>query len=139
MLGADNVAGSQADPACEPVAATRPQPVPARRERAKRASTPQPATGRPATTTILTGVVGAVTIVLVLIGMTASGAVNGPDPQSGSTGQPSAEPATQATVAADGAQELTMQLQYPRYAPRVMEAKAGVPLRLTLEAIGDPG
>ncbi len=44
-----------------------------------------------------------------------------------------------ATVGEDGVQQLTMSLRYPRYEPRLLEAKAGVPLRLTLEAIGDPG
>ncbi len=44
-----------------------------------------------------------------------------------------------ATVGQDGVQQLAMSLRYPRYEPRLMEAKAGVPVRLTLEAIGDPG
>jgi hypothetical protein len=44
-----------------------------------------------------------------------------------------------ATVSPDGVQQLHMTLQYPRYEPRLMEVKAGTPVQLSLEALGDPG
>ena len=50
-----------------------------------------------------------------------------------------ARQATQAEVGADGVQQLKLSLRYPTYEPRLLEAKAGVPLRLSLEAIGEPG
>jgi len=50
-----------------------------------------------------------------------------------------ARQATQAEVGADGVQQLKLSLRYPAYEPRLLEAKAGVPLRLSLEAIGEPG
>jgi len=50
-----------------------------------------------------------------------------------------ARQATQAVAGADGVQQLGLTLQYPSYEPKLLEAKAGVPLRLSLEAIGEPG
>ncbi len=50
-----------------------------------------------------------------------------------------ARQATQAVVGADGVQQLSLALRYLRYEPTLLEAKAGVPLRLSLEAIGEPG
>ena len=44
-----------------------------------------------------------------------------------------------ATVGPDGAQQLSMTLTYPRYEPRLMEVKTGIPVRLNVEAIGEPG
>ncbi len=51
---------------------------------------------------------------------------------------PNIQPVT-ATVGPDGVQQLSMSLQYPRYEPRLMEVTAGTPVRLSLEAIGEPG
>lgn len=50
-----------------------------------------------------------------------------------------AHQATQAAVGADGVQQLGLTLRYPSYEPKLLEAKVGVPLRLSLEAIGEPG
>ncbi|MBA3302931.1 MAG: hypothetical protein H0U26_03545 [Acidimicrobiia bacterium] len=79
--------------------------------------------------------------VLVVTGMLGAGPLGGR-----STGvawtdgsATDARQATQAVTGADGVQQLGLTLQYPSYEPKLLEAKAGVPLRLSLEAIGEPG
>ncbi len=62
-----------------------------------------------------------------------------PAAESGSFAQAAQAQPTVASVGQDGVQELKMTLRYPRYEPNLMEVKAGVPVRLTLEAIGNPG
>lgn len=39
----------------------------------------------------------------------------------------------------DGVQQVAMKLRAPQYEPKLVQVKQGVPVKLTLEAIGDPG
>lgn len=140
VLGAHLVAGPVADTIRSPGVDSDPNPAPVRRAKASRATAPKTTTPRSSVATMVSGVIGAVTILLIAVSMmSAAGSGGSSMARSDSSASTSSEPAIQATVASDGAQELTMELRYPRYTPRVMEAKAGVPLRLTLEAVGDPG
>lgn len=139
VLGTQYVTGPLEDPASSPTVEPLPKPAPARRSRTSRATVPATTTARSSVTTMVAGGIGAITILLIAAAMMSTGSGGRSMARSDSSALTSSEPAIQATVASDGAQELTMQLRYPRYSPQLMEAKAGVPLRLTLEAVGDPG
>ncbi len=67
---------------------------------------------------------------------------NVPVPSSGArAGAASTDGAREATPEASSAQvqEVAMSLRYPSYEPSLVEVRRGVPVRLTMEAIGDPG
>jgi hypothetical protein len=57
-----------------------------------------------------------------------------PWPQESASG-----PAVVAPTGPDGVQQVALSLSYPRYEPELVQVKAGVPVRLTLQAMGDPG
>ncbi len=72
----------------------------------------------------------------------AGGSANVPVPSSGAPADAaSGDGAGDATPAASSAQvqEVAMSLRYPSYEPSLVEVRRGVPVRLTMEAIGDPG
>ncbi len=97
-----------------------------------------------------TGMLGVVIALaaLVLLGNgllftpSAGRTANVPVPSSGApAGAASSDGAGDATPAASIAQvqEVAMSLRYPSYEPSLVEVRRGVPVRLTMEAIGDPG
>ncbi len=59
-------------------------------------------------------------------------------PAAGSAAAPP-QPASAPAASAGEIQQVAMTLRAPRYEPRLVEVKSGVPVRLTLQAIGDPG
>ncbi len=98
---------------------------------------------RPWVATAVAALAGAFTVLVMTGGVSSDlvGARRGSEPSASAgsvTTAPAAQPAA-AIVGQDGVQQLQMSLRYPRYEPSLMEVKAGVPVRLTLEAIGDPG
>ena len=121
--------------------------VPAKRSRSKKpaAAVPRETAGqrRPWLATGVAVVSGALFVLILSggVGLDPFRTRSSATPAAGSGGltQPSAAQPTVASVGQDGVQELRMTLRYPRYEPSLMEVKAGAPVRLTLEAIGDPG
>jgi hypothetical protein len=139
ILGAQNLTGPLQDAACAPPEAQPAKPTTPSRGRRKRVPTPTVVRSRARIATAIAAVAGAFAFLILTgglgvltsnTGLTTSADLFAPD---------STTPAVQATVAQDGVQELTISLSYPRYTPRLLEAKSGLPLRLTLEAVGDPG
>jgi hypothetical protein len=139
VLGSGYRAGPEVDD-CVPAPAA-PSPAVARRPRGRARSSKDPTTGTvaPAAGRMRLGVA-----LLVAVGALAAfavaGGVDGGLLGAGAAARSSAAgPPVVATVGQDGVQELSMTLRYPRYEPRLMEAQAGVPLRLSLQALGEPG
>jgi hypothetical protein len=62
-------------------------------------------------------------------------------PTSGADGAPGwdSAPPVKAPAGPDGVQEVAITLRAPYYGPPVTEVQRGVPVRLTLTAVGDPG
>ena len=48
-------------------------------------------------------------------------------------------PAVAPTISSNGVQLVAMTLRAGRYEPRLVDIKAGAPVRLSMQAIGDPG
>lgn len=57
---------------------------------------------------------------------------------SAASGAPASPPVV-AVADPDGVQQVALSLRYPRYEPALIQVKAGQPVRLTLQAIGEPG
>ena len=79
---------------------------------------------------------------LAVIGLFAVGAAyaaqrvtEGATPTDGGDSKPVVAP----PVGPDGAQLVSITLKAPYYAPAVTEVKRGVPVRVTLSAVGEPG
>jgi len=79
--------------------------------------------------------------VLAVIGLFAVGAAyaaqrvtEGATPTDGGDSKPVVAP-----VGPDGAQHVSITLKAPYYSPAVTEVKRGVPVRVTLSAVGEPG
>ena len=139
VLGAQYLTGSLQDSVCCPPEAEPVKPPTPRKSRRKREPAPAVSRSGARLTTAVIAVVGVLAFLVLTgglgtltsnLGATTSADLFGADPTT---------PPIQASVGQDGVQELTFSLRYPRYAPQLMEAKAGVPLRLTLETVGDPG
>ena len=134
LLGAHNV---EAVCCPEEVAPSRPA-APASPKRRK-PQTPTAARSSQSGSRILGRLVGIVVVgafVLLIGGLLfgSPGAVESEGSRATSASQP-----TLAAVGPDGVQQVTMSLRYPRYEPSLVQVQAGVPVRLTLQAIGEPG
>lgn len=139
VLGAHHLTGPLEETVCCPPEESTAKPPTSRKAKASR---PVAATGgraRVPVATVVAGVIGAITFLLLAAGMGAVASHGGSAAGSGAGAPASSASPIQATLGQDGVQELTMSLRYPRYTPQLMEVKAGVPVRLSLEAIGEPG
>jgi hypothetical protein len=90
---------------------------------------------------LVAGIAGALALVVVIGGTALNGAgatVPSITRANSFAAAPNVTPVA-ATVSPDGVQQVHMTLQYPRYEPRLLEVKAGTPVQLSLEALGDPG
>ena len=129
---------------CCPGTPAAPPPRPARRgeaSKAARQARAHDAARRPSRVPVVVAVgVGGLALVvfMAIVGAAPVGERSSGAPPTERTAA-DAPRAVQATVGADGVQQLGLALRYPSYEPKLLEAKAGVPLRLSLEAIGEPG
>jgi hypothetical protein len=139
ILGAQYLSGSLQETACSPSEALPAKTAPVPRRKAKRAPSRQESRSGSRITTAIVAVAGAFAFLVLTGGFGALTSNTGSTLSADSFAPGTTAPAVQATVGQDGVQQLSMTLRYPRYEPRLMEVKAGTPVQLSLEAIGDPG
>ncbi len=139
-----HVLGSQyQEVACCPLEAAAPPALTGKRPKTRQGTSKGDTERRSWVVTLVAALAGALSV-LVIGGTLSSDLFRGRSASAplarsdGPTGAPAGEPAA-ALAEQDGVQQLAMTLRYPRYEPRLMEVKVGVPVRLTLQAIGDPG
>jgi hypothetical protein len=138
MLGSAYRAGPGVDECLSTPAAAR--PADGHRQRGRARSTKVAATGAATRAGArmrwrVVALVGVAALAIFAMGGGPDGGLVG----AGAAGSSVAGPPVAAILGQDGVQELSMTLRYPRYEPRLMEAQAGVPLRLSLQALGEPG
>ena len=138
VLGSQYLTGPLEDAACCPADAQPAKPAHPSKGKRKRAHV-NAAPARARLAPVVIAVAGVFAFLLLTGGLGVLTTRTGSTTSAGLFAPGSTTPPVQATVAQDGVQELTLSLSYPRYSPRLLEARAGVPLRLTLEAVGDPG
>jgi len=141
LLGAHLVAPAAVEEPCETVPAPSPAPEPARAtarsdarptsRHARPASAPAPAARR-------RSLAGPALAAAGVFAVGAAYVAQGATQQAGSFEGADSKPVV-APTGPDGTQEVSITLQAPYYAPAVTEVKRGVPVRLTLGAVGDPG
>jgi hypothetical protein len=125
-------------PVSTPAPARQPKAAPRGRRDGSRSTT---RSGRPTVPMLVAGIAGALALVVVIGGTALNGAgatVPSITRANSFAAAPNVTPVA-ATVSPDGVQQVHMTLQYPRYEPRLLEVKAGTPVQLSLEALGDPG
>jgi hypothetical protein len=132
ILGAQYVSGPIDATDCCPAPAPLPQSKASKSSRQRAAKSAPPR--RSWTPALIAGAAGAVAFLVLFGGAGSSSVLTRADSFTAASGPP-----VVAMVGPDGVQQLSMTLAYPRYEPRLMEVKAGTPVRLSLEAIGDPG
>lgn len=96
-------------------------------------------TRRSWTPALIAVVAGAVAVLVIFGGAGLSGSGSTSSVTGAGGFAAAGGPPVVATIGADGVQQLSMTLRYPRYEPRLVEVKAGTPVRLSVEAIDDPG
>lgn len=135
LLGAHLVSPEAVEEPCEP------SPAPSlalRPARAATRSSSRPRHPAPVQGAVRRSFAGPV---LAVIGLFAVGAAyaaqrvtEGATPTDGGDSKPVVAP-----VGPDGAQHVSITLKAPYYSPAVTEVKRGVPVRVTLNAVGEPG
>ena len=139
ILGAQYLAGPLQETACAPSEAQPARPAAPPKARRRRGPAPTATRSRARLTVAIAAVAGALALLILTGGFGALTSSSGRPTSADLFAPDPATPPVQATVAQDGVQELTISLSYPRYTPRLLEARSGTPLRLTLETVGDPG
>lgn len=145
VLGAHYLTGPL-EGTCAPSELAAPAPTASRQPKApsrsrRSTSRPAPQPRRSFAPMMVAGLAGAIALVVVFgsWGLQGAGSPGSAVTRADSfAAAPNVEPVA-APVGPDGVQQMRMTLQYPRYEPRLLEVKAGTPVQLSLEALGDPG
>ena len=125
LLGAHLVSPAALEDPCDPA-----EPAPATTSMAE--STPIPAASRRSLAGPLLATVSLFAVGAALVAQAAT-------QQAGSFENGASLAPVIAPIGPDGVQEVSVTLRAPFYFPGVIEVKRGVPARLTLNAIGEPG